>query len=383
MHHKISPALLFTLSALGLCLAKPALAAPAPDFNYDAYTRSVEQTLSGQMQQFADSSQALEQAVSNACSTPSAKVKLADWPALVTLQQQWQNSYQQWQQLQMFPLGPNSDVTVRLTVSFWPDRKNLVERKARALLKQGDQAQLKQGGIALQGLTASEYLLFDAGHLQRSTPAESCHLLSAISQESHKNAQQLKTRWQNSEFLSHWHDAALGNDSFASTKQATGYLMEGLAQTLEQIAKYKLHKPFRLNDKDAAPNPYLAEAWRSGQGLVSLQSNIRQIRDYYLGLPTTDKQAGRDTDQRQRVNGPDQLLRHLGFADEADAIVQRLTATQNAFDRLSEQADPFRTMAGKAAADSLHRELILLEKALKKPLPHFQLAKRFNSADGD
>ena len=38
---------------------------------------------------------------------------------------------------------------------------------------------------------------------------------------------------------------------------------------------------------------------------------------------------------------------------------------------------------GKAQAKKLHDEIKQLEQALKKPLPHFQLTQRFNSADGD
>ncbi|OOV88234.1 imelysin family protein [Oceanospirillum linum] len=365
-------------SALVLLYSVSLQAAEKPAFNYDAYTHSVEQTQLQQIQEFIGLSTRLNQTTQKACTSSGQQnhAPLQDWPSLPTLQEQWRNTYQQWQRLQVFPLGPNNDVTTRLNISFWPDKKNLVERKARALLKQGDQAELKNGGIALQGLTASEYLLFDPKHLKHSTPADSCHLLMAITYKSQENATAMLTRWQQSEFLSHWHDAALGNDSFASTKQATGYLMDGLAQTLEQMAKYKLYKPFRLNDADAQPNPYLAENWRSDQGLVSLKTNLDQIEDYYFGLTVQG--------QTQPVNGPDLLLRHLGFADEADAIKDAFKQTQSQLDTLMAMgSEAYQTMAGKTEATALNLQIKTLERALKKPLPHFQLAQRFNSADGD
>lgn len=378
---KALPALLLSGIAYAVSTA-PAVAAATPDFDYDAYTRSVEQVQAQQMQQFIRASQRLNQQAQTACSG-AGTIPLSDWQALPELQQQWQSAYQQWQRLQVFPLGPNNDVTVRLNISFWPDKKNLIERKARNLLRQGEDAQLEHGGIALQGLTASEYLLFDPGHLQRSTPAESCHLLTRITDETHRNAQKLLTRWQKSEFLSHWHDAALGNESFASTKQATGYLLDGLAQTLEQIAKYKLYKPFRLNDPQAAPNPYLAENWRSDQGLISLQTNISQIRDYYLGLPPASS-GQTATQDSERINGPDQLLRYLGFAGEADQIRIRFIRVQEVLDQLKALGtDAYASQNGKAIATELHQQIKQLEQALKKPLPHFKLAQRFNSTDGD
>jgi len=345
----------------------------APDFDYDAYTRSIEQTQQRQMQDFIQASQRLNQSVLAACAAPTANEgqTLSQWPALPSLQKQWLNSNEIWQQLQVFPLGPNADVTVRLNISFWPDRKNLVERKARTLIQQN--LPLKQGGIALQGLTASEYLLFDPKRLETATPAGNCALLTQIRHQSEHHARALLTRWQQSEFLAHWHDAALGNDTFASPTQATGYLLAGLAEQLEAIAKNKLHKPFRLNNENAQPNPYLAENWRSNQSLQNLATNFKQIRHYYLGIQSPSA-----------VNGPDQLLRHLGFQQEADAIVTQLNLSQKSLDKLvTLGASAYLSPEGKALAGQLQQNIKQLERALKKPLPHFQLTQRFNSADGD
>ncbi|MFG1490052.1 imelysin family protein, partial [Oceanospirillum sp. HFRX-1_2] len=248
----------------------------------------------------------------------------------------------------------------------------------RTLLSQGDQAKLKQGGIAMQGLTASEYLLFDPGHLENASPKESCHLLTQVAEQNEDNAKAMLTRWQESDFLVEWHDAALGNDTFASTTQATGYLLAGLAEQLEAIAKNKIYKPFRLNDDKAKPNGYLAENWRSSQSLTNLATNFAQIRDYYLGLP----EMGTNTEPL--INGPDQLLRHLGFAGEANQIVTQLNQSQSTLDTLVTMGSAaYLSEEGKAQARKLHDEIKQLERALKKPLPHFKLTQRFNSADGD
>lgn len=376
-YHPLLLSLTLGLSTAGLStFSQQTLAADKPDFDYDAYTRSVEETQERQMQQLIQSSRKLNQQVSQACAKPAKSGAMKDWSALPALQAQWLNTSEQWQKLQVFPLGPNTDVTVRLNISFWPDKKNLVERKAKTMLQQGKAADLKNGGISLQGLTASEYLLFDPGHLSSVSSSDTCHLLTQITAQSQNNAEALLTRWQQSEFYTEWHDAALGNDTFASTTQAAGYLIAGLAETLEAIAKNKVYKPFRLNDEKALPNAYLAENWRSNQSLTNLATNFTQIRAYYLGLPAND--AGKT------INGPDQLLRHQGFAGEADQIVAQLNQNQQTLATLVKMGSAaYLSAEGKAQAEKLHQEIKLLERALKKPLPHFQLTQRFNSADGD
>lgn len=381
MSKLFSPYPLTLILSSGIALSSAvANAADLPDFDYDAYTLSVEQTQEGQMTAFIARSKRFNQLVSLACE-PTADNKLTqqplqDWNALPSLQQAWLNTSEQWQRLQVFPLGPNADVTVRLNISFWPDKKNLVERKARSLLNQGEKAELKHGGIAMQGLTASEYLLFDPGHLKKSRPKQSCHLLTQVAAQNAENAKAMLTRWNESDFLTEWHDAALGNDTFASTTQATGYLLAGLAEQLEAIAKNKLYKPFRLNDEKALPNGYLAENWRSTQSLTNLATNFKQMRAYYLGLPA------RSSDKT--INGPDQLLRHQGFAAEADQILSAFNQSQSTLETLvTIGSAAYLSEEGKAQARKLHDEIKQLERALKKPLPHFKLTQRFNSADGD
>lgn len=368
------------LLGTGLGMSTPAAAdsSEKPAFDYDAYTQSVEQTQERQMAVFIARSETFHQLVSQSC-TPGAQnlsQPMKDWNALPKLQQAWLNTSEEWQRLQVFPLGPNTDVTVRLNLSFWPDKKNLVERKARTLLSQGEKADLKQGGIAMQGLTASEYLLFDPNHLKKSSPQQSCNLLGQVAAQSEANARAMLTRWNESDFLVEWHDAALGNDTFASTTQAAGYLIAGLAEQLEALTKYKLEKPFRLHDEKARANGYLAENWRSNQSLTNLATNFTQIRAYYLGLP-----AG---DTGKTINGPDQLLRHQGFAGEADQILAQLNQSQSTLDTLVNMGSAvYLSAEGKTLAEQLHQEIKQLERALKKPLPHFQLTQRFNSADGD
>ncbi|MAC47593.1 MAG: hypothetical protein CMI12_12195 [Oceanospirillum sp.] len=367
---------------LAACFATLALSSfsssvPADDqasFDYDAFILSNEQLQNQQMQQLIKNNQDFQHGVILACgqtiSSSAATQPLNQWGHLKELQILWKQSAQQWQKIQMFPLGPNTDTTVRLNITFWPDKKNLVERKVEGLIKQGGDVDLSLGGIAVQGLAASEYLLYDPRHLQHATVQQTCPALQAISEKSLANSQALLTRWQESEFLEHWHDAGLGNDTFASITQATGYLLAGLAQSAEIVAKDKVYKPFRLNTDQARSNVYLSENWRSGLNLDNIQQNITDIEHLYLGA--------------DGHNGPHRLLLKKGFTAEAEAIQQQLSTLKEQTSQLQQmQQQAFAQTEGRALAKRFYQNLKQLEQALKKPLPSFNLAQKFNSRDGD
>lgn len=357
---------------LSTLLAAPLWAASSEiPFDYDAFIISTENAQSEHMKQLIANNQQFSSAVTQACGNIQGQnTPLTEWQPLSQLQNQWRNSARQWQRVQVFPLGPNMDTTVRLNITFWPDKKNLVERKMRAMVQQSSQPDIRKGGIAVQGMAASEYLLFDPGYLKRSSVQQTCPSLMAISQQSLKNSEALLTRWQESEFLAHWHDAGLGNETFASTTQAAGYLLAGLAQSAEIVAKDKVYKPFRLNKDKANSNLYLAENWRSGLSLDNMQQNLADIDQMYHG-----------TDGK---NGPHQLLLRKGFADEATAISEQLQKVRNQLSQLAGHGDQtFVSAEARDQAKAIYQDIKTLEKALKKPLVHFDLAQTFNSRDGD
>ena len=72
-----------------------------------------------------------------------------------------------WSALQPLQLGPLAEGNLAWQVQFWPDKKNLVARQVEELLTrtpQLSQADLDQGSVVVQGLSAYEYVLFDQPH---------------------------------------------------------------------------------------------------------------------------------------------------------------------------------------------------------------------------
>lgn len=358
-------------SAWSAAVIATLMTSPSLAFDYDAMIAEGSAYPERLMHQLVQENLRFTSQVKKACGTRAAPTPMVDWNFLPTLQQQWRNTVHTWQRLEVFPLGPNTDASIRLNITFWPDRKNLVERKMQGLLAQGEAVDLSQGGIAVQGFAASEYLLFDPQVLQQYTNTRLCPSLIAISEKSAQNSQNLLTRWQESTFLADWHDAALGNERFTSAKQAVGYLLEGIAQSAETLAKDKLGKPFRLDKTGGQTNRYLAENWRSGQSMQNLSLNIESLSQLYFGAPET-------------AASPHQLLIHLSFTDEAEQIKRAFAALRLEVSQLEAMGElAFTDAQGREQAEQVQQQLKQLEKSIKQTLPHFALAQRFNSKDGD
>ena len=86
-----------------------------------------------------------------------------------------------WAAVQPALLGPLAEGNRAWQVQFWPDKKNLVARQVEALLNKKPDispADLDKSSVVVQGLTAYEYLLFDAA-LRPQQPRAESPLLSA------------------------------------------------------------------------------------------------------------------------------------------------------------------------------------------------------------
>ena len=85
--------------------------------------------------------------------------------SLETARTDFLHAQKAWAELQPLLVGPLAEGNRPWQVQFWPDKKNLVARQVNALLDakpQLKQAALESASVVVQGLSAYEYLLFDA-----------------------------------------------------------------------------------------------------------------------------------------------------------------------------------------------------------------------------
>ncbi len=280
-------------------------------------------------------------------------------------------AHRAWAHLQPLALGPLGEGNLAWQVQFWPDKKNLVARQVNALLKQHPQptlAQVESASVVVQGLTAYEYLLFDASvNLNDAAGRERyCPLLTAIGEHQQSLAQRVVEQWQAQDGMAA-QLAKQPNDRYADASEALGDILRVQITALDGLKK-KLGAPLGRPGQGVA-QPYQAEAWRSGATLASVAATIEGAERIWQG------QAGK---------GVRSLLgsQHAELARRLDAayaeVRQQLDALPGPI--ADQLADP----AGRQRLDALYGQLDNLHRLHQSELAAaLNIQIGFNAHDGD
>lgn len=271
----------------------------------------------------------------------------------------WLEAFLAWQQVRFVDFGPVENNNLSWQFQFWPDPKNLVARKARDLL--GTEATvnadvINQSGVAVQGFPMAEYLLFDEqlNSGENALPAaKNCEVLSAVTRHMARNARNLADNWAN--FKQHYLDTAPYRDTTIKAGMTA----------LEILEERRLAQPMGLRG-NGKRNPYITDAWRSGQSLMAVEATVTGLKQIYLpGLTTLLETAGEgglaDRIQRQ-------------FKKVADNFPEAHVAMAT----LMNSDDRFRILQGLYVDISQLSTLINDEAAVA-----LGVVRGFNSSDGD
>ncbi|MBK8103414.1 MAG: imelysin family protein [Cellvibrionales bacterium] len=284
---------------------------------------------------------------------------------LATVRAQWLAAQHAWLALQPVLVPPSPADHLGLQIQFWPDKRNLAAKQTEELLQKNTAITIESltvGSVAVRGLSASEYMLFDrernlADSAQR---ARYCPLLQA------NTAYQLA---QSSRALQVWQQfaALLLQTPNARYADAAGPLSELLrAQvTAFNVMHKKLGVATGLSGT-GSPQPYQAEAWRAGDTLGSLQAGVVASQALWTGSGWRALVHSKQPALAQKI-------------DETYATLQaQLVPLQVPLERL------LATEAGKQQLKQLFEQLntlrLLYEKEVAKAL-NVQLG--FNGTDGD
>jgi predicted lipoprotein len=290
---------------------------------------------------------------------------------LAAMRQTWLNAQSAWSALQPMLVGPLSEGNRAWQIQFWPDKKNLVARQVESLLQANPAptpADLDQASVVVQGLSASEYLLFDAAiDLSQATQkARYCPLLIAIGAHQQALASDILSQWQSSDGMLAQLQS-FPNTRYADSKEAITDVLRTQVTGLEGMKK-KLGTPLGRQSK-GQPQPFQAEAWRSNASLGNLSATLNGAEQLWLGS---------HTDGLRNLLGS----QHLELAQRID------NAYQDSRKQLAAQQQPLSqllsTEAGRAQLNALYDSLNTLHR-----LHETELAKAlgiqlgFNANDGD
>ena len=299
----------------------------------------------------------------------SARAFCSGEQELAQARQAYLNAFGTWAALQPLAIGPLGEGNLSWQVQFWPDKKNLVARQVDALLAskpQLKQADLESASVVVQGLTAYEYLLFDQGIdlADLEQKRRYCPLLLAIGTHQQALSAKVLGAWLGEQGLAS-QLKNIPNSRYAEGREAVAELLRVQVSALDGLKK-KLGTPLA---RGKTPQPYLAEAWRSGASLASLDASLASAEALWRG-----------------ANGDG--ARSLLTAEQADLATRIDAAYSETRQRIAALGQPLAVLladeAGRASLNQLYDSLDTLHR-----LHDSELAKAlgiqlgFNAHDGD
>ncbi|MGH8418710.1 MAG: imelysin family protein [Pseudomonas sp.] len=191
-----------------------------------------------------------------------------------------------WAELQPLLIGPLAEGNRSWQIQFWPDKKNLVGRQVEQLVSAQPQISadaLAKSSVVVQGLSAYEYILFDANIDMASTEQKTryCPLLTAIGDRQKALAEEILNGWNSTDGML----AQLSkfpNQRYADSHEAIAELLRVQVTALDTLKK-KLGTPLGRQSK-GLPQPFQAEAWRSNASLSSLQASLASAEAVWSGV---------------------------------------------------------------------------------------------------
>lgn len=310
-------------------------------------------------------------AVSSQQLTGSAQALCAGSVDLDTARKKLVSTQTAWAALQPLQLGLITEGNRSWQVQFWPDKKNLVARQIETLLNKNPKPgrdDLAQASVVVQGLSAYEYLLFDpAIDLSRDADKKRyCMLLQGIAQHQKLLADEIFEDWEAADGIASTLES-FPNPRYADAHAAIADLLRAQVNGLD-VMKKKLGTPLGVQSK-GTPQPYQADAWRSGGSLGNLAAGLSSAQLVWQGQSDNGLRSLLDASQQALAKQIDQA-----YADTR----QQLEILQQSLTELfaSDSARP-QLQALYNSLDQLHR---LHERDLAKALD-VQLG--FNAHDGD
>lgn len=191
-----------------------------------------------------------------------------------------------WARLQPLLIGPLAEGNRAWQIQFWPDKKNLVGRQVEQLVTAQPQIgadALAKSSVVVQGLSAYEYILFDADINMASAEqkARYCPLLTAIGERQKTLAEEILDSWNSSDgMLAQL--STFPNQRYADSHEAIAELLRVQVTALDTLKK-KLGTPLGRQSK-GVPQPFQAEAWRSKASLSSLEASLVSAEAVWSGV---------------------------------------------------------------------------------------------------
>lgn len=191
-----------------------------------------------------------------------------------------------WSEIELVRFGPVLRDNQLERFLFWPDRRGTALRQVQALLAEHDEsatdpASLYAKSVAVQGLGALEYVMFDAESEELVTKADTfrCRYALAILRNLTTLSDKLSAQWQVPGGFAGFANPGPGNATYRTEQEVLNQIVGVLVHGFEAIRDTRL-KPMLGTDASSA-RPKMAPYWRSGLTVASVQANFNGLRNLF------------------------------------------------------------------------------------------------------
>jgi uncharacterized protein len=269
-------------------------------------------------------------------------------------------------------VGPIMEENRAERLLFWPDRKGIALKQVQAILAGQDESAtsqdtLRSKSVAVQGLTALEFVLYGAGFeaLETAEGAFRCRYALAIAQSVAGIADEMAIAWDAEDGIAlHLTKPSAEFTDYRTPIEAQEELVGILSHGVEAVRDTRLN-PFLAKD-DAAAKPKLALFWRSGLTLPMIRANVDGLASLFAlsgiagGVPS------------DRADLPVAIAAEFA---KADASLDLVTGSVEAA-----VADPAQALALADVVTATQQLGVLIGEQLSAALG---LSVGFSSLDGD
>lgn len=225
---------------------------------------------------------ALAVSAKSLCETPNAVT-------LKTSQAAFSDTALAWSKVEWFRSGAVMNDNRLERMFYFPDRKGLGLKQVQSALAANDESASKPEtlitkSVAMQGIGASEFLLFGTGSetLATSDGAYRCSYILASAQTISAIAADLQAGWADSSEASVlWLKPAADNPFFRTDAEALNLLIGTMVHGLDAIRDMRLNN--FIGKTPDADKPKLAAYWRSGNTFSSIAANLEGLQNFYEG----------------------------------------------------------------------------------------------------
>ncbi|WP_169545669.1 imelysin family protein [Sneathiella aquimaris] len=205
---------------------------------------------------------------------------------LETAQSDFKSLLIAWSKVELYRFGPARVDNRQEKLFFWPDRRSRGLKQIKSILLQEDNQvlipeNLIGKSVAVQGLTALEYVLFGKGAKTLSKSESSpyrCSYGLAIAKVIEQNATFLKDGWQeNARYPSILSNPGPANPIYKSAKEVIRDLLQYSNEILQIVEMRKIQPMLKKGFDSAAHKP--APFWRSNMTIQTLVANLQSVAE--------------------------------------------------------------------------------------------------------